>query len=190
MLATPGTLPSARQDARWAYETKQDGQRVIAYLEGDGAIRLRARSGEEITAAYPELWPLGTALGATSAVLDGEVLALDEQGRADFQLLQSRMGLAHAPGRAARQAAQVHQCHHRALGRAELAVPVALTGDDEHGHPLHECMGQVVCGRMDDQRGPRVAWLRRQTSRSTARGPRSLRCVGRHLIGGQLEEVQ
>jgi bifunctional non-homologous end joining protein LigD len=107
MLATAGTLPPAAQDARWAFETKQDGQRVVAYLEGDGSVLLRARSGEDITAAYPELRPLGTALGTSPAVLDGEVLALDEQGRADFQLLQSRMGLAHAPGRAARQAAKV-----------------------------------------------------------------------------------
>lgn len=107
MLATPGTLPPAAQDARWAYETKQDGQRVVVYLPGDGSAVLRARSGEEITAAYPELLPLGGALGATPAVLDGEVLALDEQGRGDFQLLQSRMGLAHSPGQAARRAAEV-----------------------------------------------------------------------------------
>ncbi|WP_030611860.1 ATP-dependent DNA ligase [Streptomyces fulvoviolaceus] len=107
MLATSGTLPSAAQDARWAYETKQDGQRVVVYLPGDGSAVLRARSGEEISAAYPELLPLGGALGATPAVLDGEVLALDEQGRGDFQLLQSRMGLAHSPGRAARRAAEV-----------------------------------------------------------------------------------
>lgn len=106
MLATPGSLPPAAQDSRWAYETKQDGQRVVAYLEGDGSILLRARSGEDITGAYPELRPLGEALGATPAVLDGEVLALDEQGRADFQLLQPRMGLAHTPGKAARQAAK------------------------------------------------------------------------------------
>ncbi len=106
MLATPGTLPSAAQDARWAYETKQDGQRAVVYLEGDGSLLLRARSGEDITAAYPELRPLGGALGTTRAVLDGEILALDEQGRADFQLLQSRMGLAHSPARAARMAAQ------------------------------------------------------------------------------------
>jgi bifunctional non-homologous end joining protein LigD len=106
MLATPGTLPSAAQDARWAYETKQDGQRVVVYLTGDGGLVLRARSGEEVTAAYPELRPLGGALGSTPAVLDGEVMALDERGRADFQLLQSRMGLAHAPARAARRAAQ------------------------------------------------------------------------------------
>ncbi len=107
MLATPGRLPSAAQDRRWAYETKQDGQRVMVYLPGDGRVLLRARSGEDITAAYPELRPLGSVLGSTPAVLDGEVLALDERGRADFQLLQSRMGLAHAPARAARQAARV-----------------------------------------------------------------------------------
>ncbi|MFI6014230.1 non-homologous end-joining DNA ligase [Streptomyces sp. NPDC051243] len=106
MLATPGTLPPAAQDARWAYETKQDGQRAVVYLAGDGSLLLRARSGEDITAAYPELRALGGALGSTSAVLDGEILALDEQGRADFQLLQSRMGLAHAPARAARMAAR------------------------------------------------------------------------------------
>ncbi|MFI2413882.1 ATP-dependent DNA ligase [Streptomyces sp. NPDC018947] len=107
MLATSGTLPPAAQDARWAYETKQDGQRVVVYLPGDGGVLLRARSGQDITAAYPELAPLAGALGTTPAVLDGEVLALDEQGRADFQLLQSRMGLAHAPGRAAHRAAAV-----------------------------------------------------------------------------------
>ncbi|MFE9773174.1 ATP-dependent DNA ligase [Streptomyces sp. NPDC005931] len=107
MLATPGTLPPAAQDARWAYETKQDGQRAVVYLPGDGSLLLRARSGEDITAAYPELRPLGGALGGTAVVLDGEILALDEHGRASFQLLQSRMGLAHAPGRAARRAAQV-----------------------------------------------------------------------------------
>ncbi|MFJ4624649.1 ATP-dependent DNA ligase [Streptomyces sp. NPDC088812] len=105
MLATPGSLPPAAQDARWAYETKQDGQRAVVYLPGDGSLVLRARSGEDITAAYPELRPLGAALGRTAAVLDGEVLALDRRGRADFQLLQSRMGLAGSPARAARLAA-------------------------------------------------------------------------------------
>ncbi|CAM5682639.1 DNA ligase [Streptomyces fumanus] len=87
MLAAPGSLPPPAQDARWAYETKQDGQRVVAYLPGDGSVRLRARSGRDITGAYPELHALGAAVGATPAVLDGEVLALDAEGRADFQLL-------------------------------------------------------------------------------------------------------
>ncbi|MFI8192281.1 ATP-dependent DNA ligase [Streptomyces sp. NPDC085946] len=107
MLATPGTLPPAAQDAHWAYETKQDGRRVVVYLPGDGGVLLRARSGQDVTAAYPGLRPLGAALGATPAVLDGEILALDERGRPSFQLLQSRMGPAHAPGRAALRAAAV-----------------------------------------------------------------------------------
>ncbi|AVH61648.1 MULTISPECIES: ATP-dependent DNA ligase [Streptomyces] len=106
MLATPGTLPPAGQDMRWAYETKHDGQRAVVYLPGDGSVLLRARSGEDITAAYPELRALGGTLGATPAILDGEVLVLDEQGRGDFQLLQSRMGLAQSPARAARRAAE------------------------------------------------------------------------------------
>ncbi|MFG2312471.1 ATP-dependent DNA ligase [Streptomyces sp. NPDC048566] len=104
MLATPGTLPPPAQDPHWAYETKHDGQRAVVYLPGDGTVLLRARSGEDITAAYPELGALGGALGGTPAVLDGEVLVLDEQGRGDFQLLQSRMGLAGSPARALRRA--------------------------------------------------------------------------------------
>ncbi|MEU8588902.1 ATP-dependent DNA ligase [Streptomyces sp. NPDC048664] len=104
MLATPGVLPPAGQDTRWAYETKQDGQRVVVYLPGDGGVELRARSGEVVTGAYPELHALGGALGGTPAVLDGEVVAPDERGRGDFQRLQSRMGLAHSPALAARRA--------------------------------------------------------------------------------------
>lgn len=107
MLATPGSLPPPAEDGRWAYETKQDGQRAVVYLPGDGTLLLRARSGQDITPAYPELHPLATVLGARAAILDGEVLALDAHGRANFQLLQSRMGLAHAPHRAARRAAAV-----------------------------------------------------------------------------------
>ncbi|MER6678672.1 ATP-dependent DNA ligase [Streptomyces sp. NPDC000983] len=128
MLATAGTLPPTGQDARWAYETKQDGQRVVAYAAGDGGLVLRARSGEEVTAAYPELRALGDALVGTPAVLDGEVLALDARGRADFQALQSRMGLAHAPERAARLAARapVHLVLFDALHLAgESLVPLS-----------------------------------------------------------------
>ncbi|WP_443073686.1 ATP-dependent DNA ligase [Streptomyces sp. NBC_01478] len=105
MLATPGTLPPAEQDTRWAYETKQDGQRVLVYLPGDGSVLLRARSGADITGAYPELQALGGELRGSPTILDGEVLALDEQGRADFQLLQNRMGLAGSPALAAHRAA-------------------------------------------------------------------------------------
>lgn len=177
MLATPGKLPPVAQDARWAYETKQDGQRVVAYLEGDGSVLLRARSGEDITAAYPELRPLGAALGRTAAVLDGEVLALDERGRADFQLLQSRMGLAHAPGKAARQATKVpvhlvlFDVMHLAgqditglpytrrrglleelgLGGAHWSTPAALVGHGEEAlrATVEHGLEGLVCKRLD-----------------------------------------
>ncbi|MFI2116636.1 non-homologous end-joining DNA ligase [Streptomyces rubiginosohelvolus] len=107
MLATPGPLPSAAVEDRWAFEVKQDGQRAMVYLPGDGTILLRARSGTDITAAYPELLPLADALGARSAVLDGEIVALDDQGRSDFERLQQRMGLVGSPAKAARMAGRV-----------------------------------------------------------------------------------
>ncbi|WP_432104980.1 non-homologous end-joining DNA ligase [Streptomyces sp. bgisy091] len=107
MLATPGTLPPPAVDEQWAYEVKQDGQRAMAYLPGDGSVRLLARSGADITPAYPELAALGPALGSVPAVLDGEIVALDDQGRSDFERLQSRMGLSGSPAKAARMAQRV-----------------------------------------------------------------------------------
>ncbi|MFD9499002.1 non-homologous end-joining DNA ligase [Streptomyces sp. NPDC060035] len=107
MLATPGTLPPAATDDQWAFEVKQDGQRAMAYLPGDGTVELLARSGADITAAYPELTALGAALDGVPAVLDGEIVALDNQGRSDFERLQSRMGLSGSPARAARMAERV-----------------------------------------------------------------------------------
>ncbi|MEU2065152.1 ATP-dependent DNA ligase [Streptomyces sp. NPDC013455] len=196
MLATPGTLPPAAQDARWAYETKQDGQRVMVYLPGDGSVLLRARSGDDITGAYPELRPLGEALGTTPAVLDGEVLALDARGRADFQLLQSRMGLAHAPARAARRAAQVpvhlvlfdvpylaeplvRLAYVRRRARLEelgLAGPYWSTPGSVTGHGAealratreHGLEG-LVCKRLDSVYEPGVrsrAWLKIRNTRA------------------------
>lgn len=196
MLATPGRLPPAGQDQRWAYETKQDGQRAMVYLPGDGSVRLRARSGEDITAAYPELRPLGGALGGTPAVLDGEVLALDERGRADFQLLQSRMGLAHAPARAARRAAEVpvhlvlfdvphlgesllRQPYARRRARLEelgltgpyWSTPAAVTGHGAEALAVtreHGLEG-LVCKRLDSVYEPGVrsrAWIKIRNMRA------------------------
>ncbi|MET8746673.1 non-homologous end-joining DNA ligase [Streptomyces sp. NPDC004728] len=95
MLATPGSLPPAAVEDRWAFEVKQDGQRAMVYLPGDESTVVRSRSGADITAAYPELATLGAALGRP-AVLDGEIVALDSEGRSDFERLQSRMGLTSA----------------------------------------------------------------------------------------------
>jgi bifunctional non-homologous end joining protein LigD len=105
MLATPGTLPPAAEDADWAYEMKWDGVRTIAYAEG-GRLRLRSRNDHDVTAAYPEVRGLAAQLGSVAAVLDGEIVALDEAGRPDFGLLQRRMGVT-KPAQARRLADEV-----------------------------------------------------------------------------------
>jgi bifunctional non-homologous end joining protein LigD len=90
MLARTAELP--KDDHKWAYEIKWDGVRGIAYVEG-GRMRLEARSGRDITPRYPELRELGRALAGVDAVLDGEVVAFDADGRPSFQKLQGRMHL-------------------------------------------------------------------------------------------------
>jgi bifunctional non-homologous end joining protein LigD len=90
MLARTGKhLPTGDN---WAYEIKWDGVRAIGYAEG-GRLRLESRNGNNITPRYPELRALGRALGTREAILDGEVVALDERGRPSFQRLQRRMHL-------------------------------------------------------------------------------------------------
>ena len=88
MLATTGPLPE--DDGRWSYEVKWDGVRALVAVEG-GRVTLTSRNGNDVTAAYPELRGLGLALGSTTALLDGEVVAFDGNGRPDFGRLQSRM---------------------------------------------------------------------------------------------------
>jgi bifunctional non-homologous end joining protein LigD len=90
MLARTGDLPP--DDGRWAYEIKWDGVRAIGYVDG-GRLRLASRNGRDITPRYPELRELGRALAGREAVLDGEVVAFDAEGRPSFQRLQSRMHL-------------------------------------------------------------------------------------------------
>jgi len=81
-----------KPDAPWGFEFKWDGIRAMAYVEG-GRVRLISRTGEEITPRYPEIHPMGRALGSKEVVLDGEVVALDEKGRPSFEEIQQRMGL-------------------------------------------------------------------------------------------------
>jgi bifunctional non-homologous end joining protein LigD len=88
MLATlTADLPHG--DA-WAFEMKWDGARALALVQG-GRVRLTSRNGNDVSAAYPELRAPGRALGATELMLDGEIVAIGEDGRASFELLQQRM---------------------------------------------------------------------------------------------------
>ncbi|GAA2029713.1 ATP-dependent DNA ligase [Agromyces tropicus] len=90
MLAVAGA-PGLVTGDDWAIEWKWDGIRVVARVE-DGGVRLVSRNGVDQTATYPELGALASALRA-DAVVDGEIVALDEAGRPDFGLLQQRMNL-------------------------------------------------------------------------------------------------
>jgi bifunctional non-homologous end joining protein LigD len=91
MLARPGSLPS--DDEHWAYEIKWDGVRAIAHSK-PGELQLRSRNLKDITGQYPELGRLGRALGSHSAILDGEIVAFDAEGRPSFAALQPRMQVA------------------------------------------------------------------------------------------------
>ncbi len=97
MLATLAPAPPAGRE--WLHELKHDGVRVIAYCrrgpegeeEGATRVRLVSRSGRDQTALYPEIAAGLSSLVADSAVLDGEIVSLDAEGRASFQRLQPRM---------------------------------------------------------------------------------------------------
>jgi bifunctional non-homologous end joining protein LigD len=88
MMARLSDLP--KRDRDYGFEVKWDGVRAIAYCE-DGRVRLESRTLRDVTRQYPELSKLGRELGSRRAVLDGEIVALDDQGRPDFQRLQPRM---------------------------------------------------------------------------------------------------
>ncbi|HEY8472716.1 MAG TPA: DNA ligase D [Natronosporangium sp.] len=123
MLAISGDLPTGNG---WSYELKWDGVRAIAVIR-NGKLRLYARSGTEITVAYPEL--AGLAKTAESAVLDGEIVVLDGAGRPSFTALAERM---HVRDR------------HRA-GQLAASLPVtymifdllSLDGEDLTEQPYH-----------------------------------------------------
>jgi bifunctional non-homologous end joining protein LigD len=90
MLATLGAPGSISRD-RWALEWKWDGIRVLARTDA-GEVRLFSRNGRDETARYPELAELASALRA-DALVDGEIVAFDDEGRADFGRLQPRMNV-------------------------------------------------------------------------------------------------
>ncbi|WP_448002530.1 ATP-dependent DNA ligase [Agromyces bauzanensis] len=107
MLATAGTLAMLAGE-EWALEWKWDGIRVLARAQG-GGIRLLSRNGNDVTSRYPELAALSKVL-ADDALVDGEIVALDADGRPSFERLQQRMNLTRA----------------REIERVAASVPVRL----------------------------------------------------------------
>jgi bifunctional non-homologous end joining protein LigD len=90
MLATPVEKPF--DSPEWLFEIKWDGYRAVAFIE-KGKVRLVSRNQNDLTGQYSELGDLPKLVKAKTAILDGEVAALDEHGRASFSLMQQRTGI-------------------------------------------------------------------------------------------------
>jgi bifunctional non-homologous end joining protein LigD len=89
MLATP--TAKAFDNPDWLFEIKWDGYRAVAFIEG-GRVRLVSRSQNDLTAQFSELGTLTQFVKAERAILDGEIVALDDEGRPSFSLMQQRTG--------------------------------------------------------------------------------------------------
>ena len=87
----------------WLFEIKWDGYRAIAFIDG-GKVRLVSRKQNDLTPRYPELKDMAPFIQAKTAILDGEVVALDEEGKASFSLMQQRTGFRPGGKRAAANA--------------------------------------------------------------------------------------
>src|SRR5437763_1736168 len=93
MLATSdnGVLPD---DPRYSYEFKWDGYRCCMRVAPNGTAMLTSRNDKDFTTRFPELTGVaGDMLDGRAAVLDGEVVALNEHGQPDFGLLQNRLAV-------------------------------------------------------------------------------------------------
>jgi bifunctional non-homologous end joining protein LigD len=89
MLATLATKPFSDED--WLYEIKWDGFRIQAVVS-DRRVRLLTRNLKDGATYFPRLLNTPSWIDAREAIVDGEVVALDEAGRPDFGLLQMRLG--------------------------------------------------------------------------------------------------
>jgi bifunctional non-homologous end joining protein LigD len=111
MLAVSGQLPADTTD--WAFE-----------VEG-GRVKAHSRNDLDVTVSFPELADIGKFLGMTTCIIDGELVALDEDGRPSFSRLQQRM----------------HVANQREAKRRSLSDPVTFVAFDLlylEGHSLME----------------------------------------------------
>ncbi len=102
MLAVPGPLP---EGDGWSFELKYDGIRAIVSIGGQAGPRITSRAGNDVTATFPELDGIVTALDGNTAVLDGEIIAIGDDGLPSFHRLQERLGVS---GNDARMRASVN----------------------------------------------------------------------------------
>jgi DNA ligase D-like protein (predicted ligase) len=85
LLLRTDNLPD--EPARWEYQLKLDGYRAIAFKTG-GKLRLRSRNDNDFSVRYPSVLR-GLAALPNETVIDGELVALDDDGRPSFNALQN-----------------------------------------------------------------------------------------------------
>lgn len=139
MLATGSSPGLARAAARrWGgeddawVEAKWDGIRALGVWDGT-SMRLVARSGNDMTHRYPELTGVADAFSGARHVFDGELVALEPDGRPSFPLLQTRMNL--------EGAGDIARAARRTPVRYYLFDALVIDGSDVTGLPLHERRG-------------------------------------------------
>ncbi|WP_244622607.1 non-homologous end-joining DNA ligase [Microvirga brassicacearum] len=88
----PTLVSKAPTGPEWVHEVKWDGYRLSAYLE-DGKVTIRTRRGHDWTDRFPAIAAAMAALPVHSAVIDGEAVVLDAEGRSDFGALQAALGI-------------------------------------------------------------------------------------------------
>jgi bifunctional non-homologous end joining protein LigD len=150
MKATLASEPFSDPD--WLFEVKWDGYRVEAVLR-DGRVRLYTRRRQDAANYFPDLADASGWIDATQAIVDGEVVALDEHGRPQFSLLQDHTGIrtGRAPGgkRRSESAQIVYQAFDllHLDGQSLLAVPLEerkrLLRSRLRPHPLVRYAGHV-----------------------------------------------
>lgn len=128
MLCQTADAPFSSKD--WVYELKWDGFRMMAH-GGAGQARLRYRSGLDPTDRYPELTSAIRALPIPDLILDGEIVALDAEGKPDFHKLSFR--------------AQMHRTSE--IARAALVQPVTYMVFDLLGAAGHDLRGLPLVER-------------------------------------------
>jgi bifunctional non-homologous end joining protein LigD len=89
MFATHGSV-SAMKASQWAFEGKWDGYRLLVDAD-HGEVRLKSRSGRDVSREYPQLRSLADDLADHRVVLDGEIVALNKSGVPSFNEMQNRV---------------------------------------------------------------------------------------------------
>jgi bifunctional non-homologous end joining protein LigD len=122
-------VDAAPSGTRWLHEIKWDGYRLMAYLDR-GVVVLRTRRGHDRTARFPTIAKAVARLPVTSAILDGEAVVDDEQGRPSFSALQVALGV---------REPRSHPGHKAAHEAVYYAFDLLwLDGEDLRGRALEE----------------------------------------------------